>query len=463
MNKKIILLIACILVGLFAFTACNTYSQPAISGAELNAPVESNGGLVVKQGKHIYFINGYVGADADNTFGTPYKSALMRAELDSNNNIVADSQVVLTPFNIYSGSTESGIYILDGWMYFATPNTELDRDGNVNTTYLNFMRTKLDATKTEHLYTASSRSVSYAFANGRLLISDAGELFSIDLNAKKVDSEKNYVSIADRVSATKFIFNGGSYNDYVLTTRNLSDEDKGKTFNELWAIKADGSQKIKLIGGTSYTSVDTDVNNTYKIALLNYIVEGSKITLYYTKSITRGSGTATVTGVYSYTFDGAFSEIDKTKEKQLSYNTATTLTPIGENGGALVTESSKVTLIKAGENNLPQEMTYDEKTVIAKAVTVKFIKDGYVYYTATSSIAQLYRFKLDGSEVEQKVCDFTPLTTWIGSEVIGDYFYYLDSTTNYTYRYDLTKLDKKVELVGKMTAEDYKTYIEKDE
>lgn len=462
MNKKIILLITCVLVGLFAFTACNSYSQPAISGAELNAPVESNGGLVVKQGKHIYFINGYVGADADNTFGTPFKSALMRAELDSNNKIVENSQVVVTPFNIYSGSTESGIYIYDGWIYFATPNTELDRDGKVNTVYLNFMRTKLDATKTEHLYTASSRSVNYTYANGRLVIYDAGELFTIDLNAKKVDSEKNYVSMADRVTAAKFLFNAGAFNDYVLTTRSLSDEDKGKTFNELWAVKADGSQKIKLIGGTTYSDVDTDVNNTYKIALLNYVVEGSKLTIYYTKSITRGSGSATVTGVYSYTFDGAFSAIDKNKEKQLSYNTATTLTPIGENGGALVTESAGVTLIKAGADNLPLEMNYEEKTVIAKAATVKFVKDGYIYYTATSSIAQLYRFKLDGSEVEQKVCDFTPLTTWINSEVIGDYFYYLDSKTNYTYRYDLTKQGEKVELVGKMTDADYETYHEKD-
>ena len=72
MKKKLFSAFAAILVlviSVATLVACNPYKNPAIGGGDATAPVESNGGYIVKQGNYVYFVNGYVGADADATWG----------------------------------------------------------------------------------------------------------------------------------------------------------------------------------------------------------------------------------------------------------------------------------------------------------------------------------------------------------------------------------------------------------
>lgn len=463
MNKKNLAIIVCLIVLVFALTACNgtVFKQAAVSGAELDKPVENNGGLVVKQGKHIYFVNGNEGFEAENTFGTPYKTCIMRTELADDGSIVADSQKVIVPKNIYSSSTTSGIYIYDGWIYYATPNTEKTKTGEVNTTHLDFMRTTVDASRTELLHTLDSRSVNFRFDKGRLVYINGDEIISIDLTSKKTNNVKSRVSILDRVSSGKIIYSDSVFGEYIFAVRNLPTDISYKTYNELCVIKSDGSGLKTIITETTYTDNTSDFNNIFKINVLNYIVEDDGLTLYYTKSKTIG-GTANVVGVFCYKFTDTEFKFDKANEKQLSYNTATTVTPIGYEEGILVTNSGNVTLAKFGENGKPAELTNAEKLIVNKAVAVKFINNGYVYYTASSSVNALYRYRLDGTENEQKVSDLVPLTTWVGMEVCNNYVYYIDNTSKYLNRCEL-KAGSKSELVGKMTAEDYKEFIEKTE
>jgi hypothetical protein len=464
MNKKILLTLICVVVLLCTLSACSkTIKQDAVPGAELDKPVENNGGLVVKQGKHIYFVNGY-DANVVNDFGTPYKSAIMRAELDADGKLVADSQKVIVPLNAYSSSTSYGIYIYNGWIYYATPNAELDNSGEVNTVYLDFNRTKVDASETETLFTIKNRSADFRFTDGWLNYVNEAELHAVNLNAKKVNNEKNDVSLMDRVGSSKMIVSDTAFGDYTLVVRNLDEATSYKTFNELWAVSADGSVKTCLIGGTTYATVDTDVNNTYKISIQTYNIVGNDLTVFYTKSKTIG-GTATVTGLFSYTFTGgAFAAVDSAKEKQLTYNTATAVTAVGDaNNTALITDSSRVIKAQADSVNKPVEFTNEQKVVIGKGVTVKFVRDSYVYYTASSSATALFRFKLDGTGVEEKVCDMTEYTSWAKGEIIGNYYYYLDSTTYYLHRIDLVSDGVEAELVGKMTADDAKTYADDEE
>ena len=78
MRKRVFLvivaiaLLACVLG---ALVACESYkSSSVIKGGEKDAVVESNGGLVVKQGGYLYFVNGYSGylttQGKDNWFAT---------------------------------------------------------------------------------------------------------------------------------------------------------------------------------------------------------------------------------------------------------------------------------------------------------------------------------------------------------------------------------------------------------
>ena len=63
MNKKLFVSIIAVvaLVAVFAtlFVGCNPLKWESVGGGEPNADVESNGGYFVKQGKYVYFINGY--------------------------------------------------------------------------------------------------------------------------------------------------------------------------------------------------------------------------------------------------------------------------------------------------------------------------------------------------------------------------------------------------------------------
>lgn len=83
MKKKILSAIAATLilaVCIVCLVACNPYKMDAIGGGDASAKVESNGGYVVKQGNYVYFINGYVGADADAAWGAATKQGIVRAE-----------------------------------------------------------------------------------------------------------------------------------------------------------------------------------------------------------------------------------------------------------------------------------------------------------------------------------------------------------------------------------------------
>lgn len=92
MKKKILSAIAATLilaVCIVCLVACNPYKMDAIGGGDASAKVESNGGYVVKQGNYVYFINGYVGADADATWGAATKQGIVRAEYKDGKSTIA--------------------------------------------------------------------------------------------------------------------------------------------------------------------------------------------------------------------------------------------------------------------------------------------------------------------------------------------------------------------------------------
>lgn len=463
MNKKKVAVIACLLILSLALIACNkVWRQDEVTGAQLDKPVESNGGLVVKQGKHIYFVNGYEGADIENEFGTPLKTAILRAELDENGNIVEDSQTVIVPKNIYTSSTDSGIYIYDGWIYYATPNVDKDTDGNASTTHLDFMRTKLDATITQRLHTIDSRTVEFRFTEGRLVFVEDSTIYSLDLNAKKVTDASSLKTLAEDISASKIIYAPDSdFGSYVLYTKNPSDDLSSKTYNELYAVNADGTKNVKILGETSYTDNVDDLANIFKVTVLKYQLETAGLTVYYTKSATVG-GSSVAKGLFCYQFSDTTFTFDKSKEKQLTYNTVSTIYPLGYNEGVLIGQTASITLAKSDENGKPLFMDNEQRTIINRAATVRFILNGYVYYTNSSSITAIYRFPMSLDGVEEKVADISPTTTGFAMEVLGDWLYYIDTGYNYIYRVNLNTVDGEKELVGKMTETDAEKLAEEE-
>lgn len=190
---KIICVIVAVIVaaGIWLFAGCsNVYDGNKLSG-NIDGEVASNGGFAVEKGDYLYFINGIESYTADNTYGSPVKGAIMRiAKSDLKNRNYSSAETVV-PLVVYSGNTNAGIYIYGDYVYYTTPSTEKNSDGEVLNTKLDFKRSKLDGTETMRDY-----------------------YLQLETNS----TEYRYVSVGDTV-----------YLVYVATSETLYDESAGVT------------------------------------------------------------------------------------------------------------------------------------------------------------------------------------------------------------------------------------------
>lgn len=479
MNKKIIAVIALVLVLTIGLVACNGKTYKASGVADGNkyasSPVENNGSFVVKQGNYIYFVNAYVGADAENKFGKQEKSCLYRAELDDNGNIIEGSRVALVNKNIYSTSTKSGIYVRGNWIYFASPNTDKTKSGEVNTKYLDFFRVSLDGKKTELLYTIANRSADFFVTDNSILVLDGGALKKIDLNKKslsKINNKKNYVEVRSNVSSLQPIVANGAFSGMALMVSNAADSDSWKKFNTLSVIYADGTIKDVITDNSFGGNADSYLYNA-TVSVKDYVVKGDKITVYYTKTDKDSK-----VQLCAYTFGTDFSFDSKNEVllmKDASSSNVAAVKGIDEKS-AFVTVSSapylkKVGYDKEGKYNEPQNVPEKEtkpESQLQRQITIRDVRDGYVFYTDASSAKALYRYNYASfGSIEELVAEFNLSSSWFAPVILGDYMYFLDGTKEYTYRVklqtgDIVKPETKDMVVGKMTADDYKAVFESE-
>ena len=96
MNKKLIAVLIClVMLSAVMLSACgNKFKQNPVSvdGVSNDTVAEGNYGRAVKLGKYLYFVNGVVSVDVDNTFGKPEKSAIWRVTLADDGSIISASR-----------------------------------------------------------------------------------------------------------------------------------------------------------------------------------------------------------------------------------------------------------------------------------------------------------------------------------------------------------------------------------
>ena len=174
-SKKIISIIAAAALSFsaLALTGCGTEKYKGdqlTAGYDKTAAVSSNGGFAVEKGDYVYFINGSAANTADNTYGDVVKGSLMRiskAKLAEEQ--YAEAQVVI-PSLFVAGDMTAGIFIYGEYVYYATPTTDKDtKTGEVQNTYLDFKRSKLDGSeapmggKNDYFFRLSSNTAKYRF------------------------------------------------------------------------------------------------------------------------------------------------------------------------------------------------------------------------------------------------------------------------------------------------------------
>lgn len=155
-GKKIVLLVLALALALSVLAGCSGgYTGSQVKYDEQNggkgAEATSNGGFIVEKGGWLYFINGVASAADNNTYGDVVEGALMRIS-------VKDAQAgkntaeIVVPELMVAQDFNAGIFIYGDEVYYATPNTYRNMDGEVETSYLNYKSAKLDGSAMKEYY-----------------------------------------------------------------------------------------------------------------------------------------------------------------------------------------------------------------------------------------------------------------------------------------------------------------------
>lgn len=241
-----------------ALVGCS--STPALEG-DTSGAVVSNSGFVVQKGNYYYFINGSETCESSNKTGSVVKGALMRiAKSDLDAGKFGNAEMVVSSLMV-AGDYSSGIYIYGDRVYYATPTTAKNKNGQVMNTYLDMKSTKLDGTDTSDVYLRmTDNKASYRFVEVDgvvycMYISNENQLRSYNTSTKKetllVDGMASYVLPNDRTNA-------GVY--YTMSV--LVDRDKEASYTEkytqVYYVSADVTE-------APYTySFDEDYVKEYK-------------------------------------------------------------------------------------------------------------------------------------------------------------------------------------------------------
>ena len=230
-SKKIMVVLALSLVFVMIFAGCSSTKQDAVLGGDASATVTGNGGLVVRQGDYVYYINGLTAVgdikeDADNTFGNVVKGAIMRGKIDKNG-AITDTKV-LVPLMCLSSNKNGGINVFGNWVYYTTPSIQKDKNEVMQTSYLEFMRTSLDGTKTENIATVDGNGLQYKFSPYSLIYFAAGKITRIPYSDSKIEKAE---VVAEKVSSVilpqneTYVPGKASVDDVIFYTKAAKDDE----------------------------------------------------------------------------------------------------------------------------------------------------------------------------------------------------------------------------------------------
>ena len=419
MKKKtivsVVALIMTITLVCVALAGCNkTYKRDALANSPgSDAAVSGNGGMAVKVGDYLYFINGYAGQDAANEFGEVVKGAIMRVKFTADGNPDPSTVETVVPKNVYNTSANSSLVIRNGYIYFTTPSDKSDSDGNAKTSEMVLMRSTLDGSKTETIAEFSDYTPSYRVsANYIVYVNSASELHLIDLKSKKFTD----TLVDEKVSSFTVPDYADDYNSMEDVVFYLKSADSAyATHNIVYAYKAGG----------------------YKLTLLDVTFEGEGLRLQYTKTDS-GSNTKS-TGVYSYLFDATLAF---NAAAEVRYTTGTTYTSLWylDSENILAVDSDSIDFIfKKGDSweirrNLVEVSSVSiltaSMTASAESADVVTLRIDYI------NSSKVYRISLvlDKNDTENLDYDSVELlfdskyaTDWLSLDLVGNTVYFFNS------------------------------------
>ncbi len=253
------------MLGALAGCSEKNYQGDKLDGFDATAEVKqgTNGGFAVQKGDWIYFINGHEDYTATNEYGEVVKGALLRIKEDDLKAKDYSKTDVVVPMLFVAQNFDAGIYIYGDKVYFATPTTDKDLDGNTENTWLDFKSAKLDGSETMkgNYFRLGNNAVQYRFVEENdvvycLYVQD-GALYSYntetDVTTTLVKGASNYYF--DESNAE----NPNVYYTMGVTYDIDSDHSSTANYNQIYSVNAgatattnDGEYTVKDETGATY-------------------------------------------------------------------------------------------------------------------------------------------------------------------------------------------------------------------
>lgn len=349
--KKILKNLLCVAVAfvcLFGFTACKTkISDTSVDISKtLSDGKTTNGGLTVKYGEYLYFINGTKTNDGTSAKGNT-RGAVCKVKLDEDGNALKDTYEIVVDNLV--GYDNGSLSIFGDYLYFTTPNDDVNYQDTKLYYETKFMRYDLINNKTYELYTTKQNSSSEEIAYAYYMVGNELDLLVYETSAATITSIKidtkvtiNYV-ISDAKSCV-FSDNYGTCvtsdvtidaNNFVYYTKNVDVYEDGRT---------SGNKVYKVSPNTNNSSIISDSEKS--VSLLS--VKSGKLvysaksvnddnTIIYSQLITSGNDTLNFSGIVSYkSYDNAvFMDNDDGSVTAIVFDT----------------DSNEVKYLKADESN----------------------------------------------------------------------------------------------------------------
>lgn len=460
-GKKIFSIVAATTLAAATLVACSgkqSYKGDALTaGYDPAAAVSSQGGFVVEKGDYAYFINGAEEYTAGNKYGDVAKGALMRIKTD-----MSGEAEVVVPSLFAAQNFDVGIYIYGDYVYYATPTTDKNLKGQVENSYIDFKRAKIDGSEAPmkgYFFRLATNTANFRFVTvpGVDRNADGEEdvfcLYEEDSALKSYNTATGENAVLVKGAKSSFFFDKKDLaNPTVYYTMAVPYDDEGntKSYDQLYSVNAAArvesvnasTATYKVENGREYTfdakhlkehdhSEDLNDYTTYPYVNLGTLVldgvgSGSGEDTQYNNASEKDSARDEVQG-YNYTIaryqNGGVYFTRKTVVTNSSAQSNTSLYYLTDNRGAewnTVTGNKQLDVVATDTTNASDTALYEvtEKADGTRVHSYLYLSNNTLYLEPDANGA---------NEPEALAYNVTGATLW---KTQGDYLYYYGTGTN---------------------------------
>lgn len=443
MKKYLITLLTCLVCCIFVLSGCG--GKATLSGGPATSDkVYGNGGTAVIKGNYLYFANTYTSSDDvdknENKYGSETINGIYRTKLNELGNVNVDESGFPTDAELLveqiGGFEQTNFYIFDNYLYYSTPKSGDDSDGNTIKGILVFHRIKLDGSNHKELYSCKNTITDYSMCQIGSTVHII--LSNYDSTAKTYTLTNITISSSGKVSSKNL---GSDFTGVILPEGTLTADS---VESKLFITQAINFEKDGLLTGNKVLSINLSDNKTS-----NVLLSGKTYTLLATKNNRLYYNDAN--NVFSNDFNGTVT--------QYGANLYTNLLILDDQNGV---DMGLVGIYAAG-SSVNQAVFIKQDTH-----TVSVIADGTTN-SKTYTIHRIYDNQLlysDGSGLYMKnIYDGTSITIATSAtfstvyDIDEGYFFYFanvtDSNAKHTYLH-IMKFDENAtgQFLGKLAEDD---------